>query len=562
MPNYNKQVWENGPAAGTPLSAGRLNIIEDGLDAADAAIDTHIIAAAPHSGHEPSGSVAAHVAALSHPQLTVFDVRAYGAVAGGAAGSAKTAVLAAINAAKVAGGTVFFPNGTWQLGDLAITLPEYTEYKHVNLLGAGRENTILNFSVDRGAGTYAINGNVVSANALFFSIISDMRVVGPSAVAAMGVTPANMHGIGWASRIILERVDVVGFKGGIVSIGNHSTMRDCTSANNYYGIYFGPETQFSAGDIVVDACDLSGNKMASIGISPNGIATLCMIKGHLGFCPYGIYIETGGWLGGLSLGGTIFQGTSWEYLGNGAIYSEGQTGRVSGLIMQQCGNYSRNFATYGIAARTVNPLIYLGELMNCQIDSGCPVQGPADGPCFDILGYTQMTIKGDWTLSFATSNANGQPWILSSDLLARIRLEEFSTIAFAAQRDMVLNASILLGHVLEYQTNANIAVRPFGSYAYKGRLAGVAANAVSSADSSRRCVIVIQHSEGNTSVKFDATGAAQSNIAVASNVLTGHATAISYDGTNLGGRQIIGDSWFGFLPITAISAGVKVNIGG
>ena len=74
----------------------------------------------------------------------VFDVRDYGAIGDGVTDDT-TAVQAAITAAAVNGGIVFFPTGTYLIDD------ELEVAGNVGLKGTGRENTILDFSAATGA---------------------------------------------------------------------------------------------------------------------------------------------------------------------------------------------------------------------------------------------------------------------------------------------------------------------------------------------------------------------------------------------------------------------------
>lgn len=87
----------------------------------------------------PDGSTANLSAALVSSSNIYFNIASYGAVIDGVTDDS-VAIAAAVTAAAVDGGTVFFPAGTTVTGT-AITVPA-----NVNLLGAGAESSIIKIS--------------------------------------------------------------------------------------------------------------------------------------------------------------------------------------------------------------------------------------------------------------------------------------------------------------------------------------------------------------------------------------------------------------------------------
>lgn len=84
----------------------------------------------------PSGATSALSSALEASSSIYFNITAYGAVVDGSTDDS-AAITAAIAAAAVDGGTVFFPAGTTAI-ESVITVPY-----NVNLLGAGSESSVI-----------------------------------------------------------------------------------------------------------------------------------------------------------------------------------------------------------------------------------------------------------------------------------------------------------------------------------------------------------------------------------------------------------------------------------
>jgi hypothetical protein len=450
------------------------------------------------------------------------------------------------------GGTVYFPAGTWNVGDLNILLPPYSSGKHVSLKGSGREATLVQFSINTGAGTYAIKGSGTALADAYYCDITDMRITGPyGRPATLGTWPANsMSGIKWHSGMIIERVHMVGFYAAVESMGNHSSMSECVLADNYYGVYFTPP---AGGDISIINCTLSGNVMASIGVSNAVVATFAMFKGHLGFGPYGIYIEenTGGVVG-LSLGGVLIDGTSWEFMGNGAIYSEGQTGRIDGLILIGCGPFQAS-TTYKIPTRPHQAHIWMAEMVNTTFVDTNMIQ-PPETAFIDIAtvltGFRWVRFKQ----SYDASKTAGVPFIQAPTNKSRqsITLDGGETlVAFAAPTQPFF--AIEAGQLLELRDIAT--VQPYGSQgaSAKGLLVGVALNTV--AASSREYVIVATKGYDVT-VQSDAavTG---THVLVPSTATPAKVVGLASDGTTATVTKPI----VGFPVVATTTAGtVRANI--
>lgn len=471
--------------------------------------------------------------------------------AGAAAGKDKAAALAAINAAKATakGGTVLFGPGVYDLGDLAVLLPDWnTTGKTVNIKGVGPLATTLLFSTDRGLGTYAIAGDGPDTGN-YFNVIEDVGIQGPGTLGAINTSPANMDGVRLDTQMKLNRVGISLFRSAVVSVGNHSELRSVETPNNYFGLYF-TATFGLGGDILVDNCKLSGVRRASIAVAANVVATFTMIKGHLGFAPYCVLFEP---TTSFSLGGVQFIGTSFEYAGNSFFYSTDQTARVQGVLFDQCGNFSRNFATYGIAAQTYNPAIYVSEWIDVEFRGGMP-QATADGGTFDVTSY--LHFKSDlWKSSFDSAVTAGVDWILASSVSSRTEIELTQRghwKAFTAQ--CFPGAAIVAGNVLEHdQLNR---VRPWGYYGAgtKSPLAGIALNGA--AAGAREQVVVV--TKGPQVPVLSDGAAASSYTLIPSASTAGKASGVVYNGTQ---PLVIGPSYAAVaVPTTAATHATQVDI--
>lgn len=417
--------------------------------------------------------------------------------AGTAAGKDKAAAEAARAAAEAAprGGRVVFGAGDYNVGDWNALLPPYSSGKQVSLAGAGREATRVKWSTDTGAGTYAIRGSAARETDSYFCSISDMAIIGPHArPATIGTWPANsMSGIRWDRGVTIERCDISGFYVGVESDANHSYGYDCTISNNYYGVYFTANSY--SGDVVMSNWDLGGNLMASIAVSgthadpamSDGLATYCMVKGHMGFSPYGVYVESGAGAG-LSMGGVLMLGTSWEFIGNGAIFSADQTARIDGLVLIGNGNFSSSPTTYKIAAQPHSAHIKVATLRNATfVDTYMTGTGPADA----WIDATTEIAHFEWRRfrdSYNAANTAGKPFIrgVANQSARNIVLDGGEALtAFAAPCSSFF--AIAAGEIVERRAESTL--QPYGAQGAtsKGQIAGVALNGV--AASSREYII-------------------------------------------------------------------------
>lgn len=486
--------------------------------------------------------------------------------AGTASGKDKTAVSEAITAALACGqraAVIDFAGGTYDVGDLAIVLPKYTT-SSVNLTFRGPFFTTLKFSVDQGAGTFAVKGDGLETD-LYFHTFDGVGLTGPGAPGArpgsLGAPPTNiigggptqMSGVWCGSRMRLMNGGCSGFRAGIQMMGNHILIRAWNCPDNLDGVYWA-QLYGNSGDVLFDNCALDGNLRSSHCISNTSIATFKMLKGHTGFAPYAFYMEAGRTAGSsLAMGGVTMDGTSVEYCGNGFIYDPSQFARITGFHCIQVGAWSTHPTTYRLAG-AVDSWIKVFELTDAEFVNGFPLSGD-NAPLFDFTGTVRM--KSDsWKASYATAVSNGQPWMLST-LPPKVILTD--TTDDSSARVLKANQTITAGQVLEHAGQTTFAVRPYGHFGagIRGMYAGVAFNAATAG--SRTGVVCVTRGD-QIPVLIDTVTASSYHV-VADGTVAGKARGIVYDGTNTStlGRPLIGEAYFGPLVATTTSVIHLIN---
>lgn len=190
--SYTKQTWADAPTGGTPITAARLNYMENGI--ADAA-----------TGTGGGGTDA-------------FDVTTYGATGDGTTNDT-AAVQTALDAADTAGGgVVHFPRGTYICGNL-------TARSNTAIVGEGASVSIIRqvlgaqyaLSVNPGSG-----GTPDPAQNTHDVAIRDIGFRGTSDVDGFSeqVHLLNMNAV---SRVDITRCHFIGFRGDAIYLGSGNT---------------------------------------------------------------------------------------------------------------------------------------------------------------------------------------------------------------------------------------------------------------------------------------------------------------------------------------------------
>lgn len=482
----------------------------------------------------------------------VFYVRA----ATGVGVTDRANVEAAITAALASGQTaamIEFGGGEYDVGDLAIVLPKYGAGPQLTFRGPFL--TTLNFSVDRGAGTWAVKGGALETD-LYFHTFDGVGLLGPGARGTVGQPPVNiigggptlMSGIWVGSRMKLRNGGVSGFRAGNQIMGNHIEFRSWNCPNNLDGVYWA-QAYGNSGDVLFDNCALDGNLRSSHAVAPASIATFKMHKGHLGFSPYAIYFEAGRTgASALAMGGVILDGTSIEFCGNGFIFDPDQFARIAGFHCIQVGTWSTSPVTYRIPASAADSWIKVFEFSGVKFEGGMPQDGSVsggsiDGPLFDFTGTVRME-SDSWKSEYASVVAAAQPWMLST-LAPKVILTDTKDDSEA--RALKAAQTVTAGQVLEHNGQTTYAVRPYGHFGagIRGIYAGVAMNGATGG--TRTCVICV--TKGDRIPVLIDTVAATSYHVVADGTVIGKVKGIVYDGTNTStlGRPLIGEAYFGPL---------------
>ena len=246
----------------------------------------------------------------------------------------------AINEAGINGGRVVFDPGRYIMSDELI-IPHMANTDDgnnaVDIMGSGMRNTILEWPTDLGANKFAIRPQD-RVNSYVRTKISDLHIYGPRDTDALGMTPANMDGLGVGHRFVVQRVCIEWFHAGVNIVGDHSHFLFVECSKNFYGVYWGNDAT-NRGDHNFTSCDINGNKYANLAIHAINTIDAAVFTGcHLGFAPWGIYIETGTrTLSAMS--NTTFTDCSFEAIGNGIVgladAPDGYNGIVT-TVFTQC----------------------------------------------------------------------------------------------------------------------------------------------------------------------------------------------------------------------------------
>lgn len=302
---------------------------------------------------------------VTPPGPGVWHASTFGAVVGGSAAVNKPAFIAAEAAihASPNGGTMHTPEGTCDVGDWAgIRLP-YAGGRVHNWEGEGL-GSILHRSIDGSVDTEFVDAvaGIIGSDRVE-STIRNIHFKGPGSGLTYGTAPAVMNGLAAHNRMRFENVKASGWKAGWVVRGNHVRWLHCDSTYNGYGWYW--NRGLSHSDFIFDDCFGDANSGAAFAVAPgalNFMGGTKVLKGHYGVCPYIVYLETGSGTipnGGTSMANVMFDQVSFEQIGNAFIYSEGQTGTLTGITIRQCRPFSINNALFGLPSSSAQYMIHV-----------------------------------------------------------------------------------------------------------------------------------------------------------------------------------------------------------
>lgn len=485
----------------------------------------------PHAGGDTgwSAEYASAYTFIDDKTLPAFYVEAQD----GADDKAKAS--AAITAAKVSGraAKVVFGPKAYALADLAITFPQDAN-KALVLEGQGGRSTRLNFTTDRGLGTYALAGE--STGGTCYGAIRKMMIVGPnqSGTVTLGTAPANMNGIRHQGGMVLEDLYVAGFRSGVVNTSDHCKMYRCEVRNCYYSVLFDDQT--TVGDHEFYSCEFSFNAMANVAVAADSyLVDSLFSKCHFGWTPYVFYIEAGAPAETLNVDNLTLLDCHMEGAGNGFFHAAGKTSNFGGLRLIGEGSYSVN-PTYKLPASPA----FVGVWANRVSEWVLIGPGPTSWDC-NYIGPVKW-LSYLWKSSLAAAIAAGGTLFKALVTgLGGIGLEDGSnrSAAYALEAGQ----SVTKGQLVAFSPST---INPATVRGYSrtmagggGIIAGVALHDASAASNQLVCVAQLD-TDGNVVVQNVGTGYAVGDVLVPDDTTAGKVTRVPASGSKPIGKPVIG----------------------
>lgn len=473
-----------------------------------------------------------------------------------------TAAVAAV-VASPRGGIVLFGPGLYDLSGIdPILLPESgATGKQVTLQGAGGNNgTILYLATDGAVGEFFIGGSGLSsaANGSYKTVLRDLTVFGPQAFTAYNTNtatrvPCNLSGVMLDTHVSIYNCYFSGFRYGMQAAGNHSVVRDSTFTNSYVGCRHTP-TAGAGGDILFDNVNLSGNTLASHAIANDAVASFTMIRGHVGFAPYGVYFESGGDAGSARLYYCSFLGTSFEFMGNCMLYSPDQLAGVEEVHWENCGNFSTNNPTYGLPTSTYHNQVFLHTFRNSSFEGGSPNYACTESH-FNVSGVLSGVSMDRCLVGMAQAVTDGVPFVKGISLQNQSTVN-LSDTNFRAVAVPPYNLGAVVAKTLVERDQFGRA-RPYALIP-TGRLplAGVAKNA--GVASGREYVIVVQESPDVEILMTGGVDPTGNQVLVPSTVTPTSVEPLSWDGTTATlTKPIVGQMYLAVAGSASVRARVR-----
>lgn len=199
-----------------------------------------------------------------------------------------------------------------------------------------------------------------------------------------GNPKAGSYGVALASKGEVRDCYIAGFEAGVFIAGNHQRVRDTKITACYDGMRFSPGG--SGGNQKLDTMDLTGNYRSSINILDGGyIDTVVWSDVHLGFSPFGFYVDAYDGVRRGAVSSATFINVSFESIGYAAIFDAG----------------------YGANYREFNDLHWIGCGMGA-LDSDHEYESPNTPPSGAGDYQVQVGFGTDWKVdNFHGSTANG-----------------------------------------------------------------------------------------------------------------------------------------------------------
>lgn len=214
------------------------------------------------------------------------------------------------------GGTVFVPAGYYVMNNAnahrTLVRPErsfrpYETGAQINFRGEGWTLSVLYWPADAGTDgdTYAFSCGDPSATfdnpigryastGLYEGYMQDLMFQGPGAESLGDRSKnCNLTGLAWGARLRLIRCCFYCFYSGISLVGDWCSWYDVYCYYNYYGVHIPRRSSSLYGNIQMNKCMLSGNRMASVALHPRGYMRWICHGCFFGGAPYAICMEAG-----------------------------------------------------------------------------------------------------------------------------------------------------------------------------------------------------------------------------------------------------------------------------
>lgn len=331
-------------------------------------------------------------------------------------------------------------------------------------LPAGNESTL----------TYAVNPIGFGSHV----VVRNLIIIGPATTFAYGDAGSHMCFINLRSRAVMENVVLRRWYLGANFSGDHTRCINVQATQCWYG--FGCFNQTTAGDNVMEGCDLSGQAWASFGIGTDSFMAGVTRSGHMGVAPYSVFIEPGPKTTS-STSNWAFYGASFEVAGNGHFWDENYNATLDGTLLSKCGGFNYNVA-YAAPGRSVVAAFRASQVSNWRIDSDTLI-GASDPPSPPVWFDAGYLSGNEWNGCLIPKALIGQ--VANFDLSFAVTPLRLRTLEFvgAVYQPAV---AIIAGQLVEL--TANSTVQPHNT----GTILGVALNTVSAYDGGanrRGCVV-------------------------------------------------------------------------
>jgi hypothetical protein len=395
------------------------------------------------------GAGAAITFALSSAQVQALTIDYLGLQSAYAAASAN------------GGGQVVAPAGNYLI-NRPVWNPGITNFNAMSpsivFHGAGMYTTQITPTADFGAGACAIGESNRGPASAGYAEFSDFRIIGPGTSNTSGGAVAGMDGLCIGAKTRVYHVSAWSLSSGLNVLRDHQIIRDSDFGNNFYGIYFAPNSD-TIGNQHIDKTPTVGNAKAGIATAwNNGIAAATLLDSDTGGnSPYSFYQEA------LPSGQTslpisflsysVISNMLGEQVGNAYMYSESGGSVTNNTFVggQPIVSMSSSSRLPGWTPRAV---VYVGSFLyntmeNADFSNGGANFALVSNAIFEAT--VSSNIMGDQTPMMNNLSAT-IPVILTDNNGAGYSPFNRFTMGRSAGEFRAVEAAVTAGQVLTYGT--------------------------------------------------------------------------------------------------------------